>query len=70
MIRAIKMNKKVGKDEMKFYDELSNLESKIGHPKFMIFLSNALRGFKVDMYKDQKIKNQSEAEEALYILSK
>ena len=67
---AIQMNKKAGKKEVLFYDELENLEEKIGHPKYMVFLSNSLRGFNVDMYKDPKIKNKSEAEEALYKLSK
>lgn len=64
---AEKMNKG---NEQSFYDSLSALEEKIGHPKYMIFLSNALRGYKVDMYKDPKIKNQQEAEEALFLLSK
>ncbi|MBT8327201.1 MAG: hypothetical protein KJP21_05725 [Bacteroidia bacterium] len=57
-------------NEMKFYDTLEQMEDKIGHPKFMIWLSNALRGYKVDMYKDPKIKNKAEASEALYLLSK
>ena len=64
---AEKMNKG---NEQGFYDSLSTLEEKLGHPKYMIFLSNALRGYKVDMYKDPKIKNQQEAEEALFLLSK
>ena len=64
---AEKMNKG---NEQSFYDSLSVLEEKLGHPKYMIFLSNALRGYKVDMYKDPKIKNQQEAEEALFLLSK
>jgi len=67
---AMKINKKVGKKEIPFYDELSNLEDKLGHPKYMIWLSNSLRGFNVDMYKDPKIHNQSEGEEALFLLSK
>lgn len=62
--------KKVGGNEIKFYDELELLHDKLGHPKYMIWLSNALRGYKVDMYKDPKIKNKAEAEEALYLLSK
>ena len=64
---AEKMNKG---NEQSFYDSLSTLEEKLGHPKYMIFLSIALRGYKVDMYKDPKIKNQQEAEEALFLLSK
>ena len=64
---AEKMNKG---NEVKFYDALSQMEEKIGHPKFMIFLSNALRGYKVDMYKDPKIKNPQDAQEALFLLSK
>jgi hypothetical protein len=64
---AEKLNKG---NEVKFYDSLSQMEEKIGHPKFMIFLSNALRGYKVDMYKDPKIKNPQDAQEALYLLSK
>lgn len=64
---AEKLNKG---NEIKFYDSLSQMEEKIGHPKFMIFLSNALRGYKVDMYKDPKIKNPQDAQEALYLLSK
>lgn len=64
---AEKMNKG---NERGFYDSLSALEEKLGHPKYMIFLSNSLRGYKVDMYKDPKIKNQQEAEEALFLLSK
>jgi len=64
---AEKMNKG---NEVKFYDSLSQMEEKIGHPKFMIFLSNALRGYKVDMYKDPKIKNPQDAQEALFLLSK
>jgi len=62
--------KKVGKKETDFYDELELLLDKLGHPKYMIWLSNALRGYKVDMYQDPKIKNKAEAEEALYKLSK
>jgi len=65
--QAEKLNKG---NEVKFYDTLSQMEDKIGHPKFMIFLSNALRGYKVDMYKDPKIKNPQDAQEALYLLSK
>ena len=65
--QAEKLNKG---NEVKFYDTLSQMEEKIGHPKFMIFLSNALRGYKVDMYKDPKIKNPQDAQEALYLLSK
>jgi hypothetical protein len=64
---AEKLNKG---NEHSFYYSLSALEEKLGHPKYMIFLSNALRGYKVDMYKDPKIKNQQEAEEALFLLSK
>lgn len=66
---AIKLNKR-GKSEIEFYDELETLHSKLGHPKFMIWLSKSLRGYKVDMHKDSKIKNKAEAEEALYNLSK
>jgi len=62
--------KKVNGNERNFYDELEKLEDKIGYPKYMKWLSNALRGYKVDMYKDSKIKNREEAEEALYLLSK
>jgi hypothetical protein len=62
--------KKSGGNEIKFYDELENIHDKIGNPKYMIWLSNALRGYKVDMYKDPKIKNKAEAEEALFLLSK
>ena len=65
--QAEKLNKG---NEVKFYDTLSQMEDKIGHPKFMIFLSNALRGYKVDMYKDPKIKNPQDAQEALFLLSK
>jgi hypothetical protein len=57
-------------NETNFYDKLSDLEEKVGYPRYMIFLSNALRGYKVDMYQDPKIKNKQEAEEALYLLSK
>jgi hypothetical protein len=67
---AKSINKKVGGDEIKFYDELENVHDKLGHPKYMKWLSNALRGWSVDMYKDPKIKNKAEAEEALYLLSK
>ena len=66
-----KMAEKLNKgNEIKFYDELSSIEEKIGHPKYMKWLSNALRGYKVDMFKDPKIKNKGEAEEALFRLSK
>jgi len=66
-----KLAKKLNKgNELKFYDELEKLESKLRRPKYMVFLSNSLRGFKVDMYKDSKIKNKQEAEEALFLLSK
>lgn len=67
---AQKLVKKAGKNEVKFYDELEELHNKLGHPKYMVWLSNALRGYKVDMYKDPKIKNRAEAEEALFLLSK
>jgi len=65
--QAEKINKG---NEIKFYDSLEKMEDKIGHPKFMIFLSNALRGYGVDMYKDPKIKNPQDAQEALFLLSK
>jgi hypothetical protein len=55
---------------MKFYDDLQAMEDKIGHPKTMLFISNALRGYGVDMYKDPKIKNPADAQEALFLLSK
>jgi len=64
---AEKMNKG---NEMKFYDDLQAMEDKVGHPKTMLFISNALRGYGVDMYKDPKIKNPADAQEALYLLSK
>ena len=64
---AEKLNKG---NEVKFYDELQKMEDKLGHPKFMIFISNALRGYGVDMYKDPKIKNPQDAQEALFLLSK
>jgi hypothetical protein len=64
---AEKMNKG---NEMKFYDDLQAMEDKIGHPKTMLFISNALRGYGVDMYKDPKIKNPADAQEALFLLSK
>jgi hypothetical protein len=67
---AEKINKSVKGDEMKFYDELEKIHDKLKHAKYMVWLSNALRGYKVDMYKDPKIKNKAEAEEALYLLSK
>lgn len=67
---AQQLVKKSGKNEMKFYDELEAIHEKLGHPKYMKWLSAALRGYNVDMYRDSKIKNQSEAEEALFILSK
>ena len=65
---AEKLLQKAGGNKMKFYEQLNDLGTKIDHPKYMKFISNALRGFKVDMYKDPKIKNQSDAEEALYLL--
>ena len=65
--QAEKINKG---NEIKFYDALEQMEDKIGHPKFMTWLSNALRGYQVDMYKDPKIKNKGEGEEALFLLSK
>jgi len=67
---AQQLVKKAGKNEMKFYDELESIHEKLGHPKYMKWLSAALRGYNVDMYRDSKIKNQSEAEEALFLLSK
>jgi len=65
--KAEKMNKG---NEMKFYDMLQQMEDKVGHPKTMLFISNALRGYGVDMYKDPKIKNPADAQEALFLLSK
>lgn len=62
--------KKVGGNEMKFYDELELLHDKIGHPKFMKWIAGALRCYNVNMYKHSKIKNAAEAEEALYLLTK
>jgi hypothetical protein len=67
---AVKINKSVKGDEIAFYDELEKLHQKLKHAKYMIWLSNSLRGYKVDMYKDPKIKNKAEAEEALYKLTK
>ena len=64
---AEKMNKG---NEQKFYDDLQAMEDKIGHSKTMLFISNALRGYKVDMFKDPKIKNPADAQEALFLLSK
>lgn len=57
-------------NEQKFYDDLQAMEDKIGYPKTMKFISNALRGYKVDMFKDPKIKNPADAQEALFLLSK
>ena len=66
-----KIAEKINKgNEMKFYDDLQAMEDKIGHPKTMLFISNALRGYGVDMYKDPKIKNPADAQEALFLLSK
>ena len=65
--QAEKLNKG---NEMKFYDMLQQMEDKLGHPKTMLFISNALRGYGVDMYKDPKIKNPADAQEALFLLSK
>jgi len=65
--QAEKMNKG---NEIKFYDMLQQMEDKLGHPKTMLFISNALRGYGVDMYKDPKIKNPADAQEALFLLSK
>lgn len=64
---AEKLNKG---NEIKFYDELDKIEDKLGHNKFMIWLSKALKGYKVDMSRNPKIKNPSEAQEALFNLSK
>jgi len=57
-------------NEIKFYDMLQQMEDKVGHPKTMLFISNALRGYGVDMFKDPKIKNPQDAQEALFLLSK
>ena len=65
--QAEKMN---NGNEKRFYDLLQKMEDKVGHPKTMLFISNALRGYKVDMYKDPKIKNPQDAQEALFLLSK
>jgi len=67
---SMQIYKKVGGNEIKFYDELEHLHDKMGHPKYMKWLSGALRGYNVDMFRTSKIKNKGEAEEALYILSK
>jgi len=67
---AKKLLQKVGGEEMDFYDELETLHDKLGHIKYIQWLSGALKGHKVDMWKDPKIKNKAEAEEALYLLSK
>ena len=64
---AEKMNKG---NEQKFYDDLQAMEDKVGHSKTMLFISNALRGYGVDMFKDPKIKNPADAQEALFLLSK
>ena len=57
-------------NEKKFYDMLQKMEEKVGHGKTMLFISNALRGYGVDMFKDPKIKNPQDAQEALFLLSK
>lgn len=67
---AQKLAKKVGGNEIKFYDELEKIQSKIGHPKYMLWISAALKGHGVNMYKNPKIKNPQEAEEFLYNISK
>ena len=65
--QAEKMNKG---NEKRFYDMLQQMEEKVGHGKTMLFISNALRGYGVDMFKDPKIKNPQDAQEALFLLSK
>ena len=65
--QAEKMN---NGNEKKFYDMLQQMEEKVGHGKTMLFISNALRGYGVDMFKDPKIKNPQDAQEALFLLSK
>jgi len=67
---ANQLYKKVGGDEIKFYDELEELHDKLGHPKYMMWLAAALRYYKVDINNHPRIKNKSEAEEALYYLNK
>lgn len=67
---AQKLFKKAGGKEIKFYDELEILHDKLGHPKFMLWLSAVLKSKGVNMYKDPKIKNPQEAEEYLYNLLK
>ena len=57
-------------NEQKFYDDLQAMEDKVGHSKTMLFISNSLRGYGVDMFKDPKIKNPADAQEALFLLSK
>ena len=65
-----KLFKKAGGNEIKFYDEIQALHDKMGHPKYMKFVSMALKSHGVDMFRDPKIKNPAEAEEYLYNLLK
>ncbi len=62
--------KQVGGNEIKFYDELEKLHTKLGHPKYMKWLNSALKSYDVDIKTDPKINTQPEAEEALYLLTK
>jgi hypothetical protein len=62
---AQKLNK-LGSTEMEFYDELENVTQKIGHPKYMVWLANALKFKGIDIKKEPSIKNSQEAEEFLY----
>ena len=67
---AQKLFKQASGNEIKFYDELQTLHDKMGHPKYMKFISMALKSHGVDMFRNPKIKNPAEAEEYLYNLLK
>ena len=62
---AQKLNKR-DSSEMEFYDELENVTQKLGQPKYMVWLSNALKFKGIDIKSEPSIKNPQEAEEFLY----
>ena len=59
---------RAGGNEIKFYDAIEAYHERLGHPKYMLWLSAALKSQGIDMYRNPKTRNPQEAEEYLYNL--
>ena len=67
--QIVKLKKKVGKSEIKFYDALSKIEKKLGKKKYRAFLEKGLKDFKINA-KHYDYRSNGAAEEKLFQLAK